>query len=249
MLKNAVEEKCDHCDYKTINHLYMIEHKRINHSDTKQHCSECDYSHYYPNRVRQHFKRVHLGIKRNRHSRCQRKWCEHFGKTNCTELTNHSLYVCEQCQLTFDRSDALKYHNEKIHEGVVYNWEFCKEYSNPRKTNLARHIRINHSDVKPNFCTEEDCTYRTHSATDLRRHTESKHEGVIGYKCSVTNCTYGCSTQKDLRRHTKTHSQKGLSLPNFVAKDFKELDEQVKSMMEEGQTMIPSGKRADGTPQ
>ena len=71
MLKNAVEEKCDHCDYKTINHLYMTDHKRINHSDTKQHCSECDYSHYYPNRVRQHFKRVHLGIKRKRHSRCQ----------------------------------------------------------------------------------------------------------------------------------------------------------------------------------
>ena len=150
MLKNTVEEKCDHCDYKTANHLYMIEHKRINHSDTKQHCSACDYSHVYPNRVRQHFKQVHLGIKRYMHRTmtCRRKWCEHFGKTNCTELTNHSLYVCEQCQLTFDRVETLKYHNEKIHEGVVYNCEFCKEYSNPRKYNLARHILRNHSKIK-----------------------------------------------------------------------------------------------------
>ena len=212
MLKNSVEEKCDHCDYKTINHLYMTDHKRINHSDTKQHCSECDYSHYYLNRVRQHFKRVHLGIKRNMHrtTTCRRKWCEHFGKTNCTELTNHSLFFCEQCQLTFDRSDTLKYHNEKIHEGVVYNCEFCKEYSNSRKYNLERHILSNHTDDKPKpktkFCIEEGCTYRSRNATELRQHVESKHEGVIRFKCNVTNCNFGSITQKDLRRHTETHT-------------------------------------------
>ena len=190
MLQNPVAEECDQCDYKTSNHFYMFQHKRVHHSDTKQHCSECDYSHFYPNRVRQHFKRVHLGIKRKRKSRS---------------------YQCQQCQLTFDRSDSLKFHKEEIHKGVVYNCEVCKEYSTPKKSNLARHILINHSDVKPNFCTEEDCTYRTHSATNLRQHTESKHEGIIRFKCGVTNCTFGCSTQKDLRRHIKTHSQKGRS--------------------------------------
>ena len=189
MLQNPVTEECDQCDYKTSNHFYMFQHKRVHHSDTKQHCSECDYSHFYPNRVRQHFKRVHLGIKRK----------------------SKKSYQCQQCQLTFDRSDSLKFHKKEIHKGVVYNCEVCKEYSTPKKSNLARHILINHSDVKPNFCTEEDCTYRTHSATNLRQHTESKHEGIIRFKCGVTNCTFGCSTQKDLRRHIKTHSQKGRS--------------------------------------
>ena len=116
--------------------------------------------------------------------------------------------------MTFDRSDTLKYHNEKIHEGVVYNCEFCKEYSNPRKYNLARHILNNHSDVKPKpktkFCIEEGCTYRSYRPTELRQHVESKHEGVIRFKCNVTNCNFGSITQKDLRRHTETHTLKGL---------------------------------------
>ena len=43
-------------------------------------------------------------------------------------------------------------------------------------------------------------------------------------------------------------NEQRISLPNFVSGDFKVLDEKVKSMMEEGQKMIPSGKRADGTP-
>ena len=42
-------------------------------------------------------------------------------------------------------------------------------------------------------------------------------------------------------------NEQRISLPSFVSGDFKELDEKVKSMMEKGQTMIPSGKQANGT--
>ena len=44
------------------------------------------------------------------------------------------------------------------------------------------------------------------------------------------------------------NNEQRISLPNFVSGDFKELDEKVKSMMEEGQKMIPNGKQANGTP-
>ena len=242
MLKNSVMEECDQCDYKTMNHRCMFQHKRVHHSDTKQQCSECDFSHFYPNRVRTHFKQVHLGIKRKKKSyqtkcqkdsceyfgtthcldltshskgplRCQRKWCKDFGKTYCTELAKHCLFICEQCKLTFDRSDALKFHNEKIHEGIVYNCELCKTYSVPRKSSLARHVRSKHSDVKPNhmkpkFCIEEGCAYKTFDTQRLNQHIESKHEGIIRFKCNVTNCTSGFSRKKEFQRHAKTHVKK-----------------------------------------
>ena len=44
------------------------------------------------------------------------------------------------------------------------------------------------------------------------------------------------------------NNEQRISLPNFVSGDFKELNEKVKSLMEKGQTMIPSGKNANGTP-
>ena len=87
MLKNPVVEKCDQCDYQNINQRYMFQHKRVHHSDTKQQCSECDFSHFYPNRVRTHFKQVHLGIKRKK--KCQKDSCEYFGTAHC--LAEHSL--------------------------------------------------------------------------------------------------------------------------------------------------------------
>ena len=150
-------EKCDQCDYQTINHRYMFQHKRVHHSDTKRQCSECDFSHFYPNRVRTHFKQVHLGIKRKRkcqkdsceyfgtahcldltsHSkgplRCQRKWCKDFGKTYCTELAKHCLFICEQCKLTFDRSDALKFHNEKFTRELFTTANFVNIFSAKKK--------------------------------------------------------------------------------------------------------------------
>ena len=204
MLKNSVMEECDQCDYKTINHHCMFQHKRVHHSDTKQQCSECDFSHFYPNRVRTHFKQVHLGIKRKK--MCQKDSCEYFGTAHCTELAEHSLFICEQCKLTFDRSDALKFHNEKIHEGIVYNCEFCKTYSVSRKSSLARHILSKHSDVK--ICIEEGCNYRSGYAQELQRHIESKHEGIVRFKCNVTNCTFGFSRKREFQRHAKTHAKK-----------------------------------------
>ena len=214
MLKNPVMEECDQCDYKTINHHCMFQHKRVHHSDTKQQCSECDFSHFYPNRVRTHFKQVHLGIKRKKKShqtKCQKVSCKNFGKTYCTELPEHSLFICEQCKLTFDRSDALKFHNEKIHEGIVYNCEFCKTYSVSRKSSLARHILSKHSDVKPKHmksCIEEGCAYKTQYTQQLNRHIESKHEGIVRFKCNVTNCAFGFSRKREFQRHAKTHAKK-----------------------------------------
>ena len=218
-LQNVLVEECDQCEYKTTRFQAMHKHKREKHSGIKQRCTDCEYSHFYPNRVKMHYNTVHMGIKRGRgleKLKCRRESCEFSGTTNCLELESHSFFFCEQCQLTFERSDSLKFHINKIHEGLVFKCEHCVTYSTARKDTLERHILYRHSDEeskqnrKPRFCQEEGCTYIDING-DLKRHIETKHEGIIRFKCHVMNCSFGSSTKKDLHRHSRTH---GKELPN-----------------------------------
>ena len=38
----------------------------------------------------------------------------------CAELHEHSLFMCEECKMTFARSDGLKFHKDKIHLGLIF---------------------------------------------------------------------------------------------------------------------------------
>ena len=219
-LQNVVVEECDQCEYKTAKFLALYRHTREKHSVPKQKCTDCDYSHIYPNKVKSHYNQVHMGMKRKRRGldRCRREFCEYAGTTNCLELQSHSRFFCEQCQLSFERSDSLKSHNDNIHEGLVYNCEYCDSYSTARKNDYKRHILAKHvdEDSKPTraksrgkrarLCKEEGCTYIDLNG-ELKRHVETKHEGIVRFKCHVMNCSFGSSLQKDSRRHTRTHEK------------------------------------------
>ena len=259
----------------------MNKHKREKHSMVKQRCSDCDYSHVYPNRVKKHYNRVHLGMKVARDRgridkcrsdscefagttscleleshklhklKCRRESCENAGTTNCLELETHSLFFCEQCQLSFGRVDSLKFHKDKIHEGLVYNCDYCDiqgvVYSTARKNGLKRHIQIQHSDEdfkqnrKPRVCKEEGCTYINLNG-ELKRHIETKHEGIVRFKCHVMNCSFGSSWSKDLRRHARTHGKESpkvsvkseIKLPKnaFMACDQDDCNSKVENVRE-----------------
>ena len=116
-LQSGLVEECDQCEFKTSKYEAMYRHKRENHLVQRPKCKECDYSNIYPNRMKTHFNQVHRGIKRIRNKKCRRKSCEFAGTQNCLELKSHSLFSCNKCQLSFESSDSLKYHNNKIHEG------------------------------------------------------------------------------------------------------------------------------------
>ena len=181
-LQNVTVEECDQCEFKTTKFQTMRHHKRVKHSGVRQRCTGCEYSHVYPNRVKIHFKQVHMGIKRGIGlDKCRRELCEFAGTTNCLELENHSFFFCKQCQLSFARSDSFKYHKSKIHEGLA--------------SNKSR---------KPRFCKEEGCTYIDFNG-ELKRHIETKHEGIVRFKCHAMNCSFGSSQQRELRRHARTH--------------------------------------------
>ena len=151
--------------------------------------------------------------------------CQYAGTANCLELQTHSLFLCEQCQLSFKRNDSLKSHNDKIHEGLVFTCEYCDSYSTARKNDFKRHILSKHTEKysKPakarghsaKLCKEEGCTYIDLNGT-LKRHVETKHEGMIRFKCHVMNCSFGSSGQKNLRRHARTHEKESSNRINSI---------------------------------
>ena len=59
-LQNVVVDECDKCDYKTTRFQALTKHKREKHTGVKQKCTNCDYSHVYPSRVKWHYNQVHM---------------------------------------------------------------------------------------------------------------------------------------------------------------------------------------------
>ena len=220
LMQSGEVDECDQCEFKTAKFEAMYRHKREKHMGLEKKCTDCDYTNIYPNKMKKHFNQVHRGIKRKDFEKCRRESCEYAGTTNCLELESHSLILCQKCQLSFKRSDAFKFHNEKIHEGVIFKCSYCDVYSNAKKSNLERHVLSKHSEneVKRQrqrrtlkFCEEEGCTYAD-SNGELKKHMERKHEGIVRFKCHVMNCTFGSSQHKDLRRHAKTYEKESLKI-------------------------------------
>ena len=61
----GIEYKCEQCDFKTKNLLStMRSHVKTKHSETKETCTDCDYSHPIASKVKAHYKKIHLVIKR-----------------------------------------------------------------------------------------------------------------------------------------------------------------------------------------
>ena len=72
-----------------------------------------------------------------------------------------------------------------------------------------------------------------------------------GRKSNSSHGNVASSLNTKLEDHSQVvpiDNKQRMSPSSFVSGDFKELDEKVKSLMEKGQTMIPSGKNANGTP-
>ena len=214
--QDVVVEECDKCDYKHSTSKALYRHKREKHSGLQQHCTDCEYSNHYPNRVKMHYDRVHRGIKRLRVSshyavKCRMESCEFVGTKKCLKLQSHKLFYCEQCTSSFERFDYLKFHNEGIHEGLVYSCEYCDKITT-KKCDLKRHIFSNHSNGGQNrkqnrnatFCKEEGCSFKTLNG-ELKRHMETKHDGIVRFKCPAMNCNFRSSAKKEFNRHTKIH--------------------------------------------
>ena len=193
--RKEITEKCEKCDYETTIIDYMYKHNRIKHSDIKHKCTECNYTHAFPTKVRTHHKQVHLGVPRGRtEPKCRKDICEDVGKSDCKDL-QHFLIYCGQCEYSTKRTDGLTTHTKKVHEGLIESFP-CDQcnFNTSRKASLQRHIsgkHIEESVQKKYTCEYEGCTYKTKQKYALRTHIDTKHEGIVRFRCEFMNCNFG----------------------------------------------------------
>ena len=119
--KKDFSEQCEKCDYKTSIVSNMYKHNRIKHSDIKHKCTECNFTHTFPTKVRTHHRQVHLGIRRNQiqtKPKCRKLICKDVGKSDCKEFL-HFLFFCAQCDFSTKSNYTLKSHNNTVHEGLI----------------------------------------------------------------------------------------------------------------------------------
>ena len=190
--------KCEKCDYKTVRKNYLDNHTRDKHSKSKIKCAKCDFSHAFPSRIKQHHNIVHLGKKRIRRwaHTCRIHSCQHYGKSTCEDLKQHSLFFCQKCDYSAKTNCELKIHSQGFHEGIVYSCEQC-DYVSKRKSDFRKHILMKHT-KKFVGCEEENCSYETYNKYMLQKHFETEHEG-IGHPCII--CGHILKSRDSLRSH------------------------------------------------
>ena len=141
-------QKCEKCDYKTSKHEHMRQHMVIQHSGIKHKCTYCDYTHYFPNRVKTHENHIHKKIPRRK---------DPYTK-------------CDECSYSTQRKSKLKKHTQAVHEGAVFTCEIC----NVSVKYLEEHTRRVHENVQRTFSCEQ-CQFSTKGKRDLGDHIRSAH--------------------------------------------------------------------------
>ena len=201
---NGSQLKCDKCDYKTTIYNYMYTHKRIKHSNMKQKCTECDFAHPYPTKVKSHYKAVHLGIARAKEDMCRKNICEFVGTKNCTDL-KHYLFSCHLCDFSSKRNFLVTNHIKAVHEGILTSYS-CDQCDYVSTRDLKRHIReVHDGEVDQRAFPCDQCQVVTTCKSSLKKHILNKHpiggENANVLKCLYEGCTYQTIYKGTLKRH------------------------------------------------
>ena len=159
----------------------MYKHNRIKHSDIKHKCTECNFTHTFPTKVRTHYREVHLGAGRNRRKqeKCGKPNCKDVGKSDCEELL-HFVLFCDQCEFSTKRNDNLKHHTKRVHEGLIESFHCWQcEFSTRRNDQLKIHTKRVHEGLIESFSCSQ-CDFITNLESNLRRHTRGMHISIYG---------------------------------------------------------------------
>ena len=78
----------------------------MKHTDVKHKCTECEYTHRFPNRVKSHHNEVHLKKSRTRRM-CKINSCENGVKGICDDSIHRRAY-CDECTFSTDRTDRTE---------------------------------------------------------------------------------------------------------------------------------------------
>ena len=180
----------------------------IKHSGIKHKCPQCEYTHYYPNRVKSHENQIHKKIRRitgKKRMLCNDNTCSQFGSNECKEIELHGRHKCAECDFASRLLQDLNRHLERMHEGAIYRCEKC-QYCSKTKNDLIIHLHSKHSNNGKELklhgrqkCAE--CDFVAKRSNDLSKHVRSVHEGVV-YHCE--ECQYYSKSKYDLKIHVQS---------------------------------------------
>ena len=146
---NNEVQKCEQCEFKTSIQEQMRQHMLIKHSGIKHKCPQCEYTHYYPNRVKSHENQIHKKIARITGKKimlCNNVTCSQFGSNECTQLELHGRHKCAECDFVTIRLQDLNRHIGRRHDGEIYRCEKC-QYFSKTKYDLHIHRQSKHSNI------------------------------------------------------------------------------------------------------
>ncbi|XP_061725788.1 zinc finger protein 93-like [Cydia pomonella] len=154
----------------------LLAHHIRRHGDDNVECSECGKTFINTLKMREHVKRVHMGLdKRNKCQFCEEKFVDYWKKVD---------------------------HMVKEHgvPSVVLNCGACERtFANQRA--LARHTKKDHLMERKHKCSY--CEMKFFSSSALKKHLP-KHTGIKNFKCEVCSKEYGRKTT--LREHMRIHA-------------------------------------------
>ncbi|XP_033231830.1 zinc finger protein 99-like [Belonocnema kinseyi] len=198
--KSVLIHKCDKCprSYTRIHALSLP--KRFKHAETIPQfiCDLCGYESNTKGILVRHMTACHSQSSKTRHKcdKCMRtyKWL--------TGLTRHKILVhavdkpefnCDFCEYKSNAKYNLVRHVTSCHSQASKSSYKCKEcartYNWP--THLARHIRLVHATVKPNFFCDF-CGYKFNRKCTLVKHMTSRHSQISKsmYTCDKCSRSY-----------------------------------------------------------
>ncbi|XP_014282687.1 zinc finger protein 91 [Halyomorpha halys] len=115
--------------------------------------------------------------------------------------TTERNYICQICELSFSRSDALAKHTSRVHEmSRCVACRLCAAQFATSK-HLNRHMSIHHERTKNFACSE--CSSRFYNKASLEKHIQL-HEGKK-YSCDHEGCIFKGRSEAELRTHRATH--------------------------------------------
>ena len=106
-------------------------------------------------------------------------------------------FICEECNFTYKRRNALKRHMVSKHgEVIVHKCPACP-YECSEKNNVRMHFLLNHNQEKPFSCSE--CSFTSKRGCDLKRHIQDRHSDEKSFKCS--RCSHQTKRKDSLKSH------------------------------------------------
>ena len=118
-------------------------------------------------------------------------------------------FMCDQCDMAFERTPDLFKHKKREHGGSLHACNQC-DYESTQKENLDRHKKREHSgeeeevifdvDDRKNLYSCDHCDLNFPKLPQLYNHKKAQHTGAL-HSCEY--CDYQATQLENLKRHKR----------------------------------------------